>query len=216
MFFVVIFIWVEWLLYFVCLFVSFFAISYTYMCNNSVLILIAIYIVYFKVIWPFFQCRPFMHTMNTRAIIIECGVVVCSSSVPWRSLSWCRARSRVTTTVCSPIGPTGACAVSTVDWVSALVLISSSASWTLLILDFFFFFLSFFLSYFLSFFLSFFFLSLCSFSGTLLVPELLFFLSWIIQMPTVFQAPNKLQKLNQNKISLFLSLFVVFNRLSIV
>ena len=35
-------------------------------------------------------------------------------------------------------------------------------------------------------------------------------------MPTIFQAPNKLQKLNQNKISLFLSFFIVFNHLSVL
>ena len=35
-------------------------------------------------------------------------------------------------------------------------------------------------------------------------------------MPTLFKAPNKLQKLNQNKISLFLSFFIVFNRFSVV
>ena len=32
----------------------------------------------------------------------------------------------------------------------------------------------------------------------------------------IFQAPNKLQKLNQNKINLFLSFFIVFNRLPVV
>ena len=35
-------------------------------------------------------------------------------------------------------------------------------------------------------------------------------------MPTIFQAPNKLQKLNQNKISLFLTFFIIFNHLSVV
>ena len=32
----------------------------------------------------------------------------------------------------------------------------------------------------------------------------------------IFQALNKLYKLNQNKISLFLSFFIVFDRLSVV
>ena len=37
-----------------------------------------------------------------------------------------------------------------------------------------------------------------------------------VNFPTIFQAPNKLQKPNQNKIGLFPSFFIIFNRLSVV
>ena len=37
-----------------------------------------------------------------------------------------------------------------------------------------------------------------------------------MRLPTIFQASNKLYKLNQNKIRLFLSFFIVFGRLSVV
>ena len=36
-----------------------------------------------------------------------------------------------------------------------------------------------------------------------------------IPFPKIFQAPNKLQELNDNKISLFHSFFIMFNRLSV-
>ena len=40
--------------------------------------------------------------------------------------------------------------------------------------------------------------------------------TYSLLMPTILQAPNKLQKLSPNKISLLLSFFIVFNRLSVV
>ena len=40
--------------------------------------------------------------------------------------------------------------------------------------------------------------------------------AYLLQMPTILKAPNKLQKLNQNKISLFLSFFIIINHLSVV